>query len=38
MDENTPRSPTWNQPLFTLMSARALYDWKNMFSVHTALK
>src|SRR5262249_39092729 len=38
MAEKRPRSVTWNQPAFTLMSDRALYDWKYMFSVHVVAK
>ena len=36
--EKTPRSRTWNQPEFTLMSARALYDWKYALSPQIVAK
>ena len=38
MAQKTPRSLTWNQPLFTLISASALYDWKYMLSAHTVAR
>jgi hypothetical protein len=38
MAEKTPRSLTWNQPLLTLMSASAEYDWKYMLSVQAVAR